>query len=178
MSEGVSRGFSARFRAIIELAQDEARRCNRPLDDEHILIGLVAEGESDAAKLVAVRGLSADDMRARIPRSDVEIPPTARIPFSPSVEPPRRAKSEVASGRSFVSAGQMLVGLVEFTPSAKEAIERAQAEARRRSSFVSAEHLLLGLVDNGGTAAMVLGALPDGHDLRAYLVALVDNVSN
>ena len=178
MSEGVSPGFSARFRAILDLAHDEARRCNSPLDDQHILIGLVAEGGSDAAKLVAVRGLSADDMPATIRRSDAESPSAVHVPPTPSVDPPPRATSEAASRRSFVSVGQRLVGVVVYTPSAKHAIERAQSEARRRSSFVSAEHLLLGLVENGGTAANLLEALPGGRDLRADVMALVDNTNN
>ncbi len=141
MTEEITPGFSARFRRIIELAHAEARLRRSPLDDEHILVGMLIEGGSDAARLVVARGLTLDDARARISPNEDDIPTGAHIPF---------------------------------TDSAKRAVNRAQAEAARRSSYVSAEHLLLGLVDNDGSAATLLEIARDGDDLRAELIALID----
>ena len=142
MTEGVSPGFSAQFRGIIELAHEEARQHGGAVDDEHILVGLLVEGGSDSARLVVGRGLSLDDARARMSRTEEDIAPGAHVPF---------------------------------TNSAKQAVERAQKEAARRWSPVSAEHMLLGLVDNHGTAATMLEIEPDGDDLRAELMGLIDH---
>ena len=139
MTEGISPRFSARFRRIIELAHEEARLHGSAVDDEHILVGLLVEGGTDAARLVVTRGLSLDHGRGLMPRSGGHAP-GAHVPFTSRAKRPSSCPHGSGS----------------------------------RWSPVSAEHMLLGLVDNHGTAATLLEIEPDGDDLGAELMALID----
>ena len=124
MTEGISPGFSARFRRIIELAHEEARLHGIAVDDEHILVGLLVEGGSDAARLVVGRGLSLDDARARLSRAEEDIAPGAHVPFTNSAKQAvKRAQTEAARHRSPVSAEHMLLGLVDNNGTAATLLE-------------------------------------------------------
>jgi hypothetical protein len=114
VTDGISPGFSARFLRIIELAHEEARLHGSAVDDEHILVGLLVEGGSDAARLVVGRGLSLDDARARMSRTEQDIAPGAHVPFTNSAKQAvEHAQKEAARRWSPVSAEHMLLGLVD-----------------------------------------------------------------
>ncbi|SBT28447.1 Negative regulator of genetic competence ClpC/MecB [Propionibacterium freudenreichii] len=120
--------FTDRARRVIVLAQDEAKMLNHNyIGTEHILLGLIHEGEGVAAKALEQMGISLEAVREQV----IEIigqgstPPTGHIPFTP------RAKK-----------------VLEY--SLREALQM-------NHSYIGTEHILLGLIREGeGVAAQVL----------------------
>jgi len=128
--------FTERARKVILLAKEEAKRFNHDyIGTEHILLGLVREGEGVAAAVLASMGLS---------------PGKIRIEVEKFVQP----------GPSTIIQGD-----IPFTPKAKKVIELAMDEARNLGhNYIGTEHLLLGLIREGeGVASQVLMSL--GLDL-------------
>ena len=128
--------FTERARKVVILAKEEARRFNHDyMGTEHILLGLIKEGEGVAAAVLQNLGLSLD---------------TIRLEVEKLVQP---------------GPATMVSGDVPFTPKAKKAIELAMDEARKLGhNYIGTEHLLLGLIREGeGVASHVL--LNQGLDL-------------
>lgn len=121
--------FTERARKVIILAKEEAKRFNHDyIGTEHILLGLIKEGESVAAAVLQNLGLSLDTIRLEIEKL---------VQFGPST---------------------IVSGDIPFTPKAKRVIELAMDEARRMGhNYIGTEHLLLGLIKEGeGVASHVL----------------------
>ncbi|WP_306517794.1 ATP-dependent Clp protease ATP-binding subunit [Cutibacterium granulosum] len=120
--------FSDRARRVVVLAQDEAKALNHNyIGTEHLLLGLVSEGEGVAAKALTSLGISLEAVRAQVEEiiGRGTTTPTGRIPFTP------RAKK-----------------VLEL--SLREALQM-------NHSYIGTEHLLLGLIREGeGVAAQVL----------------------
>jgi ATP-dependent Clp protease ATP-binding subunit ClpA len=128
--------FTDRARRVLVLAQDEARGLEHNfLGTEHILLGLIKEGEGVGAKALEELGTTHDRLRRRI--AEVVTPGD---PGTASGAPP-------------------------FTPRSKKVLELALREALELGhNYIGTEHLLLGLVREGsGVAAQVLVA--EGLDL-------------
>jgi len=129
--------FTERARKVIILAKEEARRFNHDyIGTEHILLGLVREGEGVAAAVLQKMGVSLEKIRLEIEKL-VQPGPTTQI-----------------------------IGDIPFTPRAKKALELAAEEARALGhNYIGTEHLLLGLLREGeGIASQVL--LNMGLDLN------------
>jgi ATP-dependent Clp protease ATP-binding subunit ClpA len=171
MDEPMWQGFSPTFRRVIELAHAEALRFGGPVDDDTLLAGLLADADSDAARVLPAHGVSLDQVRDGLTRA--EIPTPAPSP-SPAVRAPRKSDSVDPALRGpgvnwtvvFDDSGPH----VPFTESAKRAVHRASDESLIRRRKVSAEDLLLALLRNGGSAARLLADHADG--LRADLEQL------
>ncbi|MFA4981272.1 MAG: ATP-dependent Clp protease ATP-binding subunit [Candidatus Omnitrophota bacterium] len=121
--------FTERARKVILLAKEEAKRFNHDyIGTEHILLGLVREGEGVAAAVLASFGMGADKIRLEVEKL-------------------------VQPGPSTVISGDL-----PFTPKAKKVIELAMDEARSLGhNYIGTEHLLLGLIREGeGVASQVL----------------------
>ena len=121
--------FTERARKVIILAKEEARRFNHDyIGTEHILLGLIKEGESVAAAVLQNLGLGLEQIRLEIEKL-------------------------VQMGPSTIVSGD-----IPFTPKAKKVIELAMDEARRLGhNYIGTEHLLLGLMKEGeGVASHVL----------------------
>jgi catechol 2,3-dioxygenase-like lactoylglutathione lyase family enzyme len=121
--------FTERARQVVVLAQDEARGLGHGyIGVEHLLLGLVREGEGLAARALGEAGVTAGGLRDRVRLlvGTGESAPTGQMPFTPHA---KRALE------------QSLV----------EALELGH-------SFIGTEHVLLGLlrVSDGGPAAAVL----------------------
>ena len=120
--------FTDRARRVIVLAQDEARMLNHSyIGTEHLLLGLIHEGEGVAAKALESLGLSLEQVRAQVEETigQGQQAPSGHIPFTP------RAKK-----------------VLEF--SMREALQL-------NHPYIGTEHILLGLVREGeGVAAQVL----------------------
>jgi len=128
--------FTERARKVIFLAREEARRLDHDyLGTEHILLGLIREGEGIGA--AALQNLTID---------------LAQV----------RAEVEKAVGRG---GGTLFLGQIPFTPRAKKVLELAVTEARNLGhNYIGTEHLLLGLIREAeGVAAQILTSL--GADL-------------
>jgi len=121
--------FTERARKVIILAKEEARRFNHDyIGTEHILLGLVREGEGVAASVLQKVGVSLEKIRLEIEKL-VQPGPTTQI-----------------------------IGDIPFTPRAKKALELAAEEARALGhNYIGTEHILLGLIREGeGMASQVL----------------------
>ena len=121
--------FTERARKVVILAKEEARRFNHDyIGTEHILLGLVREGEGVAASVLQKMGVSLEKIRLEIEKL-VQPGPTTQI-----------------------------IGDIPFTPRAKKTLELAAEEARALGhNYIGTEHLLLGLIREGeGMASQVL----------------------
>lgn len=120
--------FTDRARRVVVLAQEEARLLNHSyIGTEHILLGLIHEGEGVAAKGLEALGISLEAVRAQVEEiiGQGGSSPSGHIPFTP------RAKK-----------------VLEL--SLREALQLGH-------NYIGTEHILLGLIREGeGVAAQVL----------------------
>jgi ATP-dependent Clp protease ATP-binding subunit ClpC len=138
--------FTDRARRVVVLAQQEARMLNHNyIGTEHILLGLIHEGEGVAARALDALGVELDAVRLEIEEligqgQDV---PSGHIPFTP------RAKK-----------------VLEL--SLREALQLGH-------TYIGTEHLLLGLIREGeGVAAQVLQKMGASLELvRQKVIELV-----
>jgi len=121
--------FTERVRKVMYLAREEAARLHHDyIGTEHLLLGILREGEGIAATVLNNLGLDLDAIRQAV-------------------------ESMVSA-----SGGTMTIGEIPFTPRAKRVLELSVDEARQLGhNYVGTEHLLLGLIREGeGVAARVL----------------------
>jgi Clp amino terminal domain, pathogenicity island component/ClpX C4-type zinc finger len=140
--------FTDRARRVLVLAQEEARLLNHAfIGTEHLLLGLIQEGEGIAAQAL----------------SDLDITVTAV-----------RTRVEEVIG---LSGGAASDESRPFTPRAKKVLELSLREALQLGhNYIGTEHLLLGLVQEGeGVAAQVLVSL--GADLARVRQEVIQLVS-
>jgi ATP-dependent Clp protease ATP-binding subunit ClpC len=140
--------FTDRARRVLVLAQEEARLLNHGfIGTEHILLGLIHEGEGLAAKALESLGISLEAVREKVEET---IGPAGST--GPSASPP-------------------------FTPRAKKVLELSLREALQLGhNYIGTEHILLGLVREGeGVAAQVLVSL--GADLPRVRQKVIQLVS-
>jgi ATP-dependent Clp protease ATP-binding subunit ClpC len=135
--------FTDRARNALTLAEQEARELHhRSIGTEHLLLGLVREGEGVGARALEAAGITLEAAR-------------------------EKALSMVKPG-----AEEKAVGRPPFTPRAKKVLELSLREAVRLDhNYIGTEHLLLGLLREGdGVGARVLTAL--GADLTTIRVTV------
>ncbi|MDP3142378.1 MAG: ATP-dependent Clp protease ATP-binding subunit [Candidatus Omnitrophota bacterium] len=121
--------FTERARKVIILAKEEARRFNHDyIGTEHLLLGLIREGEGVAAAVLQKMSLNLE---------------TIRLEVEKLVQP---------------GPATQVLGDIPFTPRSKKALELAAEEARSLGhNYIGTEHLLLGLLREGeGAASQVL----------------------
>jgi ATP-dependent Clp protease ATP-binding subunit ClpA len=124
--------FTVRAKRVMQLAQEEARGFNHTyIGTEHILLGLVAEGEGVGARILVNLGIQPAEVREAI---------------------------VFAVGRGEGEVGKDELPLV---PRAKRVLQLALEEARELGHhYIGTEHLLLGLVREGeGVGAGILAGL-------------------
>ena len=124
--------FTDRVRRVIYFAREEANRLQHDyIGTEHLLLGIVREGEGIAAKVLSKLELDFEQIQ--------------------------QAVESMVKG----SGPSLIVGEIPFTPRAKRVLELAIEEARLLGhNYVGTEHLLLGLIREGeGVAAQVLAEL-------------------
>lgn len=124
--------FTERGKKVIQLAHREALRLGHDvIGTEHILLGLVVEGEGVAAQVLQSAGVSIDELRALV---------------------------EQMVGRGEQKNKPVDLPL---SPRAKKVLDLAMREARNMAvNYVGTEHILLGLISEGeGIAAQVLNTL-------------------
>jgi Holliday junction resolvase-like predicted endonuclease len=153
------------------------------MDDDYLLAGVLAEGESAAARMLAARGVTLDQVRAGLSHGDIDVVEAAQ-PASVPIGPVTRA-SRLAGDRREVTTAQdsqteiiddASAGHVPFTATAHEVIECAHDASVARNESVSAEQLLLALVEIRGTAARLFDANGiDREGLRSDLLVLLDH---
>ncbi len=142
--------FTDRARRVVVLAQEEARMLNHNyIGTEHILLGLIHEGEGVAAKALEQLNISLDAVRSQVEEiiGQGQAAPTGHIPFTP------RAKK-----------------VLEL--SLREALQLGH-------NYIGTEHILLGLIREGeGVAAQVLQKLgADLNRVRQQVIQLLSGYS-
>jgi len=138
--------FTDRARRVVVLAQEEARMLNHNyIGTEHILLGLIHEGEGLAAKALENLGISLNAVREQVTEiiGKGQQAPTGHIPFTP------RAKK-----------------VLEY--SLREGLQLGH-------TYIGTEHILLGLIREGeGVAAQVLVKLgADLNKVRQQVIQLL-----
>ena len=129
--------FTDRVRKVLAMAREEAIRLQHDyVGTEHILLGLIREGEGVAAAVLTNLNIDLDQIHEQVEES-------------------------VKKGKATIALGEL-----PYTSRAKKVLEFAMAEARELShSYVGTEHLLLGLLrEEKGIAAQVLNSLGIGME--------------
>ncbi len=124
--------FTERVRKVLSMARQEAIRLQHDyVGTEHILLGLIREGEGVAAHVLGNLSVDLDQVHERVTES-------------------------VRPGKATIALGEL-----PYTSPAKNVLDFAMAEARDLNhSYVGTEHLLLGLLrESKGIAAQVLNSL-------------------
>ena len=140
--------FTDRARRVVVLAQEEARRLNHNyIGTEHILLGLIQEGEGHAAKALEELNINIDSVRSEVVEiiGEGQQSPSGHIPFTP------RAKK-----------------VLEL--SLREALQLGH-------NYIGTEHILLGLIREGeGVAAQVLKKLgAELSQVRQTVIKLISS---
>jgi ATP-dependent Clp protease ATP-binding subunit ClpA len=135
--------FTDRARRVVVLAQEEARMLNHNyIGTEHILLGLIHEGEGVAAKALESLGIALEGVRQQVEEiiGQGQQAPSGHIPFTP------RAKK-----------------VLEL--SLREALQLGH-------NYIGTEHILLGVVreKDGGTASVLREAGLDAETVRSALL--------
>ena len=109
--------FTDRARRVIVLAQEEARELNHNyMGTEHILLGLIKEGEGVAAKALESMGINLDDVRREV----IDIighgtqPVTGHIPFTPRAKKVLELslREGLQMGHKYIGTEFLLLGLI------------------------------------------------------------------
>ena len=150
LEDSVFERFTDRARRVVVLAQEEARLLNHNyIGTEHILLGLIHEGEGVAAKALESLGNSLEAVRSQVEEiiGQGGSSPSGHIPFTP------RAKK-----------------VLEL--SLREALQLGH-------NYIGTEHILLGLIREGeGVAAQVLVKLgADLSRVRQQVIQLLSGYS-
>jgi ATP-dependent Clp protease ATP-binding subunit ClpC len=122
--------FTDRVRKVLQMAREEAARLHHEyVGTEHILLGLIREGEGVAAAVLTNLNVDLEEIQQKI-------------------------EETVKKGKAAAAAGPDL----PYTSRAKKVLELAMSEARELNhSYAGTEHLLLGLLrEEKGIAAQVL----------------------
>ncbi|MCX6318632.1 MAG: ATP-dependent Clp protease ATP-binding subunit, partial [Bacteroidetes bacterium] len=130
--------FTDRVKKVLQYAREESSRLGHDyIGTEHLLLGLVKEGQGVAIAVLSNLGIQLDALKKSI-------------------------EDAVQS-----TSGAMVLSEVPYTPMAKQVIEMAVQEAREMgNNYVGTEHLLLALTKNkNGIAAQILSVF--GTDYKS-----------
>ena len=138
--------FSDQARHVVALSLDEARMLGHDrIGTEHVLLGLIAEGEGVAASALRALKIDAQEVRSHVAEiiGDAQRAPATHLPFTP------RAKK-----------------VVELSP--REA-------AQLGNTYVGTEHILLALVreGQGGAVRVLLGQGVQLNQVRQQVLQLL-----
>ena len=133
---------------MLDLAAKEAQRLGHPqITTEHLLLGMLLEGEGVAAHVLAERGVQINEARRLLLESLESVPRIDRQPVGLSADAKRAIELSVAEAN------------------------------RLRHHYVGTKHLLLGLVAEGhGVAADILRQRKAGDlcELRSHIVRVLN----
>lgn len=132
--------FSSRVQMVIQFARDEALRLGHDyIGTEHLLLGLIREGEGIAIEILHALGCDLEEIKQAVEDA----------------------------GR--VTGDTMTLGNIPFTKRAEKILKSAYVEAERyKSDIIGTEHLLLALVkEREGLAAQILNSFGVTYDAVA-----------
>lgn len=144
--------FTERARRVLSYAQEEAKRYKHDyIGSEHLLLGLVREGEGVAAEVLNNLGVNLTSIKTEVEKM-------------------------VPSG-----GGALTLGDVPFTPHAKKVLELAVEEAHLLNhNYVGTEHILLGLIkEEESVAARILNKFgADLPSVREEVMKILGGISS
>ena len=129
--------FSSRVQMVIQFAREEAMRLGHDyIGTEHLLLGLLREGEGIAAEILKNIGLDLEELRS-------------------AIEDTVRSSGDTAT-----------IGNIPFTKRAEKVLKMSYMEADRfKSDIIGTEHLLLALSkERDGVAAQILMSFGVNYD--------------
>jgi len=138
--------FTDRARRVVVLAQHEARTLDHGyIGTEHILLGLIDEGQGVATTALTSMGISLEEMRQAV-----------RDSIGRGAQPPES-------------------GHIPFTPQAKKVLELSLRESMQLGhEYIGTEHILLALIREEGVGAQLLaGAGVDLDRARQQVIELL-----
>jgi hypothetical protein len=146
--QGFSR-FTPRARKVVVASQAEARAAgNREITPAHLALGLLAEPESLAVRIITAQGVSPDAFRRRL---------TATFPAADETPPPE---------------------LIPFDAASKKVLELTFRQALRLGhNYVGTEHLLLALLDHEDGDGVLTGLGLDQQAAEATLAELLAEIT-
>jgi hypothetical protein len=147
--QGFSR-FTPRARKVVVASQEEARSATNPeITPAHLALGLLAEPEGLAVRLMTAQGVSPDTLRRRI---------TATLP---------------------APAETTLPALIPFDAAAKKVLELTFRHALRlEHNYVGTEHILLALLDHEDGDGVLTGLGLDQQVAEATLADLLAELTH
>jgi ATP-dependent Clp protease ATP-binding subunit ClpA len=176
-------GLTPRVKKVIELAIDEARRLNHHyIGTEHLLLGLVREGEGIAAGVLESLGVNLEKVRTQT----IHVLSMSRAGISwqadtgdaavtePEASPLQDDDDFTPAPAREESEANNIPGV--FTMRARRVLDAAQEEAHKlQQKFVGTEHLLLGLVsEEKGMATQILQDLQvDRETIRSTVEFII-----
>jgi hypothetical protein len=146
--QGFSR-FTPRARKVVVASQEEARSAGNPeISPAHLALGLLAEPEGLAVRLMTDQGVSPDTLRRRV---------TATLPARAETAPP---------------------ALIPFDAGAKKVLELTFRHALRlEHNYVGTEHILLALLDHEDGDGVLTGLGLDRQTTEGALTTLLAQIT-
>jgi ATP-dependent Clp protease ATP-binding subunit ClpA len=169
-------GLTPRAKKVVELAVDEARRMNHHyIGTEHLLLGLVREGEGIAAGVLQSFGINLEQVRwetlavlnqtgTKSAQGSVQEDVSTTHDVGAAAEPGaalNQGPLQDKDDRVAEYIGDPKSRFAKFTERSRRVLSYSQEEAQRfQHNYIGTEHLLLGLArEGGGVAAKVLNNL-------------------
>ena len=158
--------FTDRARRVVVLAQEEARLLNHNyIGTEHILLGLIHEGEGVAAKALESLGISLEAVRNQVEEiiGQGGSSPSGHIPFTPRAKKVLELslREALQLGHNYIGTEHILLGLIrEGEGVAAQVLVKLGADLSRVRQQVI--QLLSGYQGSGGVGAEKAGATAGG----------------
>lgn len=173
--------FTDRARRVIVLAQEEARMLNHNyIGTEHILLGLVREGEGVAAKALESMGISLEDVRREVEEiiGQGTQPVTGHIPFTPRAKKVLELslREGLQMGHKYIGTEFLLLGLIrEGEGVAAQVLTKLGADLPRvrqqviqlLSGYEGGYQEGEGSTTHGGNGPVGAGTAPGGSGARS-----------
>ncbi|GAB2567794.1 putative ATP-dependent Clp protease ATP-binding subunit [Paractinoplanes abujensis] len=122
--------FTDQARRVVVLAQEEARLLNHPsIGTEHLLLGLIAEGDGIAGQALRTVGITADIVRDHLPEGTTT--PGTHMPFTPRAKKVLELslREALQLGHNYIGTEHILLGLIRedkgLLPTAPDAVRDA-----------------------------------------------------
>ncbi len=151
-------GLTSRSKKAIELAVDEAHRLGHSyIGTEHILLGMMREGEGIAAGVLESEGITLEKVDTALPQILLEAQQNSSEQAQEATESTSSRKSPITKPRATAilqtQSTRPYAGY-PFTDQAHKVIEVAREEALSfQHNYVGTEHLLLGLLHQSDSVA-------------------------
>ena len=163
--------FTDRARRVVVLAQEEARLLNHNyIGTEHILLGLIHEGEGVAAKALESLGISLEAVRQQVEEiiGQGGSSPSGHIPFTPRAKKVLELslREALQLGHNYIGTEHILLGLIrEGEGVAAQVLVKLGADLSRVRQQVI--QLLSGYQGSGAPPGEKAGATPGGSATEA-----------